>query len=51
MFLSSLWGVKEPTRCSRTVGDDVPGAVAVLFSPAEVAVLEDGGVSKIACAV
>ena len=29
--------VKEPTHYSRRVGDGVPGAVAVLFSPAEVA--------------
>ena len=41
MFVSSLWDVKEPTHFSRRVGmksrvgDDVPGVVAVLFSPAE----------------
>ena len=37
MFISSLWEVKEPTHYSRRVGDEVPGVVAVLFSPAEVA--------------
>ena len=36
-MLSSLWDVKEPTRYLKTVGDEVPGVVAVLFSPAEVA--------------
>ena len=34
MFISSLWEVKEPKHYSRRV---VPGVVAVLFSPAEVA--------------
>ena len=37
MFISSLWDVKEPKHYSRRVGDKVPGVVAVLFSPAEVA--------------
>ena len=37
MFISSLWDVKEPNHYSRRVGDKVPGVVAVLFSPAEVA--------------
>ena len=37
MFISSLWDVKEPTHYSNKVGDGVPGVVAVLFSPAEVA--------------
>ena len=37
MFLSSLWDVKERTHYSIRVGDVVPGVVAVLFSPAEVA--------------
>ena len=37
MFISFLWEVKEPTHYSRTVGDQVPSVVAVLFSPAEVA--------------
>ena len=36
-FISSLWDVKEPTHYSRKVGDEVPGVVAALFSPAEVA--------------
>ena len=39
MFISALWDVKEPTHYSIRVGDVVPGVVAVLFSPAEVAVL------------
>ena len=29
-YISSLWDVKEPTHYSRTVGDEVPGVVAVL---------------------
>ena len=33
MFISSLWDVKEPTHYSISVGDVVPGVVAVLFSP------------------
>ena len=37
MFISSLWDAKEPTHYSTRVGDVVPGDVAVLFSPAEVA--------------
>ena len=37
MFISSLWDVKEPNHYSRRVEDKVPGVVAVLFSPAEVA--------------
>ena len=37
MFISSLWDVKEPKHYPRRVGDKVPGVVAVLFSPAEVA--------------
>ena len=37
MFISSLWYVKELTHCSIRVGDEVPGVVAVMFSPAEVA--------------
>ena len=37
MFISSVWDVKEPTHYSRIVRDEVPGVVAVLFSPAEVA--------------
>ena len=37
MFISSLWDVKEHKHYSRRVGDIVPGVVAVLFSPAEVA--------------
>ena len=37
MFISSLWDVKEPTHYSRRVGNEVPGVVAVLFSPVEVA--------------
>ena len=37
MFISSLWDVKVPKHYSRRVGDKVPGVVAVLFSPAEVA--------------
>ena len=37
MFISCLWDVKEPTHYSKRVGDKVPGVVAVLFSPAEVA--------------
>ena len=39
MFISSLWDVKEPTHYSIRVGDVVPGVVAALFSPAEVASL------------
>ena len=35
--ISSLWDVKEPTHYSKRVGNGVPGVVAVLFSPAEVA--------------
>ena len=50
MFISSLWDVKKPTHYLRKVGDKVPGDVAVLFSPAEVAVL-GGDVSKKACDV
>ena len=37
MFVSSLWDVKDPKHYSRRVGGKVPGVVAVLFSPAEVA--------------
>ena len=37
MFISFPWDVKEPTHYSRRAGDKVPGVVAVLFSPAEVA--------------
>ena len=37
MFISSPWDVKEPTRYSIRVGNEVPGVVAGLFSPAEVA--------------
>ena len=37
MFISSLWDVKEPKHYSIRVGNVVPGLVAVLFSPAEVA--------------
>ena len=37
MFIRFLWDVKEPTHYSIGVGDVVPGIVAVLFSPAEVA--------------
>ena len=40
MIISSLWYVKEPTHYSIRVGDVVPGVVAVLFSPAEVAGLK-----------
>ena len=36
MFVSSLWDVKEPTRYSRRVMEEVPGVVAVLLSPEEV---------------
>ena len=50
MFISSLWDVKEPKHYSRRVGDKVPGVVAVLFSPAEVAGLAVD-VSKKACGV
>ena len=37
MFINFLWDVKEPTLYSIRLGDVVPGVVAVLFSPAEVA--------------
>ena len=39
MFISSMWDLKEPKHYSRRVGDKVPGVVAVLFFPAEVACL------------
>ena len=38
MFISSLWDVEEPPHYSRRVGDEVPGVVAVLVSPAGLAV-------------
>ena len=37
MFISSLWAIKGATLYLRRVGNEVPGVVAVLFSPAEVA--------------
>ena len=37
MFISSLGDGKESKYYSRRVGDKVPGVVAVLFCPAEVA--------------
>ena len=37
MFISSLWDLKEPTHYLRRVGDEVPGVLAVLVPPAEVA--------------
>ena len=37
MFISSLWDAEESTHYLGRVGDGVPGVVAVLFSPAEVA--------------
>ena len=49
MVISSLL-VKEPTHYSRGVGDEVPGVVAVLFSPAEEGRL-GSDVSKKACGV
>ena len=30
MFISSMWDVREPTHYSKRVGQEVPGAVAVL---------------------
>ena len=37
MLTIFLWDVKEPTHYSKRVGDGVPGVVAVMLSPAEVA--------------
>ena len=37
MLISSLWDIKKPTHYPIKEGDVVPGVVAVLFSPAEVA--------------
>ena len=37
MFISSLWDVNEHTHYSIREGNVVPGVVAVLFSPADVA--------------
>ena len=39
MFISSLWGIKEPAHYPIRVGDVVPGLVAVRFFPAELAAL------------
>ena len=39
MLISFLWDVKEPKHYSRRVGDKVPGVVAALLSPSEVAAL------------
>ena len=49
MFISSLWDVKEHTHYSRSVGDEVPGVMAVLFEyMAYVPTLPDyPGVSRI----
>ena len=49
MFISSLWDVKEPTHYSIRVADVVPGVVAVLFSPAEVAGLDVRRVTCLPC--
>ena len=39
MFISSLWGIIEPTHYSIRVGDVVQGLVAVLLFSEEVAAL------------
>ena len=30
MFISSMWGVKEPTHYSKRVGHELPGVVGAL---------------------
>ena len=51
VFISALWNVEESTHYSRRIGDEVPGVVAVLFSPVEVSGRLGIDVSKKACGV